>query len=252
MAIRIKSKEQIERMRVSNQIVARTHQLLESYIKPGITTKELEEIADDYIRGQGAYPSFLGYGYKDNPYPASICISINEEVIHGIPGIRKLNEGDIVSIDIGALINGFHGDAARTHAVGKVSAGAKKLIDVARDCFFNAIQNAKAGRHLNEIGATVESTANAAGFTVVRDYVGHGIGSNLHEDPQVANHRMPSRGPRLYAGMTLAIEPMVNAGVHEVELLKDGWTVVTKDRKLSAHYENTILVTDGQPEILSL
>jgi len=253
MAIVVKNREQIELMRESNQIVAHTHELLRKYIRPGVSTGELNNIADDYIRSQGAVPSFKGYmGASSTGFPGSICVSVNEEVIHGVPGLKRLKDGDIVSIDIGALKNGYHGDAARTFQVGEVSDARKKLINVTRDCFFKAIEYARAGRHLHEICAAVQETAEASGFSVVRDFVGHGVGRQMHEDPPIPNYKQPGRGPRLYKGMTLAVEPMVNEGTYEVMILKDHWTVVTRDRKCSAHYENTIAVTDGNADILSL
>ena len=248
MAIIIKTNEQIEKMRVAGKIVARTHEMLMPYIKPGITTRELDQIAEDYIRSQGAVPSFLNY----DGFPANICISVNEEVIHGIPGIRRLQDGDIVGIDIGAYIHGFHGDAARTHAVGQVSAENQKLIEVTRQSFFDGIEFAKEDCHLYHISAAIQETVEKNGFSVVREYIGHGVGHDLHESPEIPNYRQPSRGPRLRRGMTLAIEPMVNAGTHEIEVLHDRWTVVTKDGKCSAHYENTVLITDGAPELLTL
>jgi len=253
MAIVVKNKEQIALMRESNRIVAHTHELLEKYIRAGVTTKELEIIAEDYIRSQGAVPSFKGYfGSAPTGFPGAICVSVNEEVIHGIPGLKKLRNGDIVSIDIGAFKNGYHGDSARTFKVGEVSEIRNKLIEVTRSCFFNAVEYARAGRHLHEICAAVQDTAETGGFSVVRDFVGHGVGRQMHEDPQIPNYKQAGRGPRLYKGMTLAIEPMLNEGVYDVVILKDHWTVVTKDRKCSAHYENTIAVTDGAPDILSL
>jgi len=253
MAIIVKNNEQIAFMRESNQIVARTHELLEKYIRAGITTQELDVIADDYIRSQDAIPSFKGYvGSASSGFPGSICVSVNEEVIHGIPGLKKLKDGDIVSIDIGAVKNGYHGDAARTFKVGEVSEIKEKLIEVTRSSFFKAIEYAKAGRHLHEICAAVQETAEAGGFSVVRDFVGHGVGRQMHEEPQIPNYKQAGRGPRLYKGMTLAIEPMLNEGTYEVVVLKDHWTVVTRDRKCSAHYENTIAVTDGAPDILSM
>jgi len=253
MAIIVKNNEQMELMRESNRIVARTHELLEKHIRAGISTKELDLIAEDYIHSQGAVPSFKGYlGSASKGFPGSICVSVNEEVIHGIPGLKKLKDGDIVSIDIGAIKNGYHGDAARTFRVGRVSEVRNKLIDVTRRCFFAAIEYAKAGRHLHEICAAVQVTAETGGFSVVRDFVGHGVGRQMHEEPQIPNYKQAGRGPRLYKGMTLAIEPMVNEGTYEVVVLKDQWTVVTRDRKCSAHYENTIAVTDGAPDILSL
>jgi len=253
MAIIVKSSEQIELMRQSNHIVARTHELLERNIRAGITTKELNAIADEYIRSQGAIPSFLGYmGSSTTGFPGSICVSVNEEVIHGVPGLKKLRDGDIVSIDIGALKNGYHGDAARTFEVGAVSEARKRLIKTTQKCFFNAIEYARPGRHLHEICAAIQETAEAAGYSVVRDFIGHGVGKQMHEEPQIPNYKQAGRGPRLYKGMTLAIEPMVNEGTYEVLILKDRWTVVTRDRKCSAHYENTVAVTDGAPDILSI
>jgi len=253
MAIIVKNKEQIACMRESSQIVARTHEMLGKHIRAGISTKELDSIADDYIRSQGAVPSFKGYfGSAAKGFPGSICVSVNEEVIHGIPSLKKLKNGDIVSIDIGAVKKGYHGDAARTYKVGEVSEIREKLVEVTRDCFFKAMEYAKAGRHLHEICAAVQDTAEAEGFSVVREYVGHGVGRQMHEEPQIPNYRQAGRGPRLFKGMTLAIEPMVNEGTHEVLVLKDHWTVVTRDRKCSAHYENTIVITDGAPDILTI
>jgi len=253
MAIVIKNKEQIELMRESNQIVARTHELLKKYIRAGVTTQELDTIADDYIRSQGAVPSFKGYmGPSTTGFPGSICVSVNEEVIHGVPGLKKLKDGDIVSIDIGAVKNGYHGDAARTFEVGGVSEVRRRLIEITRKSFFNAIEYARAGRHLHEICAAVQETAETAGFSVVREFVGHGVGREMHEEPQIPNYKQAGRGPRLYKGMALAIEPMVNEGTYEVLIRKDHWTVVTRDGKCSAHYENTIAVTDGAPDILSI
>ncbi|MDR3239811.1 MAG: type I methionyl aminopeptidase [Clostridiales bacterium] len=254
MAILIKTSEQIVLMRAANQVVARTHELLEKYIRPGVATQELDRIAEEYIHGQGAIPSFKGYQAGPTPtgFPGSICVSINEEVIHGIPGLKKLREGDIVSIDIGACKDGFHGDAARTHPVGKILPKYQKLIDVTQKCFFEAIEYARSGRHLHEICAMVQTVAESNGFSVVREYVGHGVGQQMHEDPQIPNFKQAGRGPRLSKGMTLAIEPMVNEGTYEINVLSDHWTVVTRDKKYSAHYENSILITDGAPEILSM
>jgi methionyl aminopeptidase len=240
-------------MREANHIVARAHELLEKYIRAGVATKELDAIAEDYILSQGAVPSFKGYkAGQASGFPGSVCVSVNEEVIHGIPGLKKLKDGDIVSIDIGALKNGYHGDAARTFKVGAVPEVRSRLIEVTRSCFFKAIEYVKAGRHLHEICAAVQDTAEAGGFSVVRDFVGHGVGRQMHEEPQIPNYKQAGRGPRLYKGMTLAIEPMVNEGTHEVVILKDRWTVVTRDRKCSAHYENTVAVTDGAADILSI
>ena len=248
MGIFIKNSEQIEFMRKANRIVAETHELLERSVRPGITTAELNGIADDFIRSKNAIPSFLGY----RGFPASACVSVNEEVIHGIPGLKRLKEGDIVSIDIGAIYAGFHGDAARTHPVGHVSPELKRLMDVTKSSFFEGIRFARQNAHLHEISAAIQDYVEENGFSVVRDYIGHGIGRKMHEEPEIPNFRQKKRGPRLYPGMTLAIEPMVNMGTYEVEILSDNWTVVTLDGKCSAHYENTILITDGEPEILSI
>ena len=235
-------------MRKASKIVSQTHELLEKNVRPGITTIELNQIAEEFIRGKGAIPSFLGY----RGFPASICVSVNEEVIHGIPGLRRLKSGDIVSIDIGVTFQRFHGDAARTYPVGDVSSEHLKLIEVTRDCFFEAIKYAAAGRHLHELSAAVQDYAESHGCSVVRDWCGHGIGRQLHEDPNVPHTRQKKRGPRLVSGMTLAIEPMINLGTYEVSQLEDTWTIVTKDGKHSAHYENTILITADSPEILTL
>ncbi len=248
MAIPIKNAEQIKHMRAASAIVARAHELLEKKIREGVTTKELNDIAEKYILSEGAIPSFKGY----NGYPASICVSVNEEVIHGIPGLRRLKSGDIVGIDIGAYKNGFHGDAARTYAIGAVSPEIEKLIRVTRESFFEGIKYARHGNHLHEISSAIQKYAEANGFSVVRDFVGHGVGKVMHEEPQIPNYKPPSRGPRLSKGMTLAIEPMVNLGGYDVIVLDDGWTVVTKDKSYSAHYENTILITDGEPELLTV
>lgn len=248
MPIKIKKERHIAAMRIAGRITGETLNLIERELKPGMTTKELDKMAEEYIRAQGAVPSFKGlYGY-----PASICASVNNEIIHGIPGNRVLQEGDIISIDTGAYINGFHGDAARTFAVGKISAQAQRLIDVTKESFFRGIEFAKSGNHLIDISSAIQDYVEENGFSVVRDYVGHGIGREMHEDPNVPNYRFGSRGPRLISGMTLAIEPMVNAGNYKVKRLSDGWTVVTKDGSLAAHYENTVLITDGEPELLTL
>lgn len=252
MGIFIKNDEQIQKMRVASKIVANAHRLLEQHIRPGVSTKELNAIADDYIRGQSAEPSFLGYKMTGESFPASICVSINEEVIHGIPGLRRLKNGDIVSIDIGAYIGKFHGDAARTYPVGDVSPDKLKLIEATRESFFAAMTYARHGRHLHELSAAVESHVQQYGFTVIRDFCGHGIGRKLHEDPQIPHYKMQNRGPRLQKGMTLAIEPMVAAGKADIRILDDNWTVVTKDGKCVAHYENTVVITDGEPDILTL
>lgn len=249
MAITIKTQEQIEKMRVAGDILKRLDAILREEIKVGVTTHYLDKIAEDYIRSQGAVPSFKGYG----GFPGSICTSINEEIVHGIPSKkRKLKNGDIISIDMGSYIGGFHGDAARTYGVGEITDEAKRLIDVTRQSFFEGIKFAKSGNHLNEIGTAIQKYVEENGFSVVRDYVGHGIGRHLHEDPAVANYKQKGRGPKLQKGMVIAIEPMVNVGTYELNVLEDGWTAVTKDGRISAHYENTVLITDGEPELLTL
>jgi len=248
MGIFIKNDDQIAIMRHASRICADTHELLASHIKPGITTAELDKIAHDYILSQDAKPSFLGY----RGYPATACISINNEVIHGIPGIRRLKNGDIVSIDIGVRYKHFHGDAARTHPVGEISEEHRKLIDAAERAFFEGMEYAKAGLKLHDISAAIGDYVIAQGFSIVEEWSGHGIGRQLHEDPQIPNSRQQNRGPRLSCGMTLAIEPMINIGYGGTITLDDTWTVVTKDGKFSAHYENTILITDGEPDILTL
>lgn len=248
MAISIKTQEHIEKMRAAGQILARLDEILAAEIKPGVTTAHINKIGEDYILSQGAKPAFKGYG----GFPAALCISVNNEVIHGIPGPRMLKSGDIVSVDMGSFLNGFNGDCARTYAVGEISSENKKLIDVTKQSFFEGIKFAKAGCHLHEIGAAIQKYVESNGFSVVRDYVGHGIGRKVHEDPAVANYKQIGRGPKLMAGMTLAIEPMVNAGGYEINVLDDGWTVVTADGSNAAHYENTVLITNSEPEILTL
>lgn len=252
MGIFLKNDEQIQRMRLASRIVAETHNLLEQFIKPGISTRELNTIAEDYIRSQEAIPSFLGYKMTGEGFPAAICVSINDEIIHGIPGLRRLKNGDIVSIDIGAYINRFHGDAARTYAVGTILPERKTLIDVTKQSFFEAMAYCRHGRHLHEISSAVESHVQRYGFSVIREFCGHGVGRKMHEDPQIPHYKQQSRGPRLQKGMTLAIEPMVAMGKADIRILNDNWTVVTKDGKCAAHYENTIVITDGEPEILTL
>lgn len=252
--ISIKSPKEIEYMRESGRIVALALSEIEKAIKPGITTHELDKIATDVLKYEGAIPSFKGQeGFEGSkPYPATICASVNNQVIHGIPGSYTLKEGDIISIDMGALKNGYHGDAARTFGVGKISEEAQKLIDATKGSFFEGLKFAKHGNRISDISHAVQEYAESFGFSVVREFVGHGIGSELHEDPQVPNYGKPGRGPRLSKGMIIAVEPMINQGGYDIEILKDGWTVVTKDGSLSAHYENTILITDGEPELLTL
>lgn len=252
--ILIKSPKEIEYMRESGRIVALALNEMEKAIKPGITTKELDTIATTVLKHEGAIPSFKGQeGFEGSkPYPATICASVNNQIIHGIPDNYALKDGDIISIDMGALKNGYHGDAARTFAVGNISDEARKLIDVTKQSFFEGIKNAVAGNRVSDISHAVQTYAESFGFSVVRDFVGHGVGKELHEDPQVPNYGKPGRGPRLAKGMIIAVEPMINEGSYDVDILRNGWTVVTVDGKLSAHYENTILITDGEPEILTM
>ena len=251
--ITIKSMSEIDLMRKAGEIVALAHEKIKEAIKPGITTLELDKIAEEVIRKNGAIPSFKGY--KGFPgaidFPASICASVNDEVVHGIPGLRVLKDGDIISIDIGAYYNGFHGDAARTFGVGKISSEAEKLINVTRQSFYEGIKKAVKGNRVVDISTAIQEHVEKNGFSIVREYVGHGIGREMHEAPQVPNYRTRERGPRLEPGMTIAVEPMVNAGKHYVKLLDNKWTVVTADGSLSAHYENTIAITDGDPVILT-
>ena len=244
----IKNDNEVSLMRKAGKIVGETLLLLENEIKPGITTAELDKIAEEFITKHGAKPSFKGlYGF-----PSSLCISVNEQVIHGIPGEYMLKDGDIVSIDCGACIDGFHGDAARTFPVGNISSDAQKLIDITKESFFKGIEYAKVGNKLGDVSHEIQSYVEAAGFSVVRDFVGHGIGANVHEDPNVPNFGKAGIGPDLVKGMVLAIEPMVNIGNHKVKTLRNGWTVVTRDSSLSAHYENTVAILPDGPEILTL
>ena len=249
MAVTIKSAREIELMRKAGEILARTLEELEASIRPGMTTHDVDHLGEKIIRGFGCIPSFKNY----NGFPASICVSVNDEVVHGIPSKhRYLEEGDIVSLDAGVIYKGYHSDAARTHAVGTVSPEAEKLMEVTRQCFFEGMKFAKAGNHLNDISSAIQAYAEQFGYGVVRDLVGHGIGTHLHEDPEVPNFAQKKKGIRLEPGMTLAVEPMINAGGWQVDFMDDGWTVVTRDHSLSAHYENTILITDGEPEILTV
>lgn len=249
MSVTIKSHREIELMRHAGKLLGQTLEQLEKSVKPGMSTWELNKIGEEIIRGYGCIPSFLNY----NGYPASICISVNDEVVHGIPKKEFiLQEGDIVSMDAGLIYEGYHADAARTVGIGEISENAKKLIEVTRQSFFEGIKYAKQGNHLYDISKAIGGYAESFGYGVVRDLVGHGIGSHLHEDPQIPNFRQRRRGLKLQAGMTLAIEPMINEGTAEVYWLDDDWTVCTDDGLLSAHYENTVLITDGEPEILTL
>ena len=245
----IKSSRELQQMKEACRISANALVVAGKAVEPGVSTLEIDTIVRKYIEKEGATPSFLGYG----GFPASACISVNNVVIHGIPSKKQiLKEGDIVSVDCGACINGFHGDAARTFPVGNISKEAQRLIDVTRDSFFKGIEYAKVGNRLSDISHEIQSYVEAAGFSVVRDFVGHGIGRNVHEDPNVPNFGKSGRGPKLQEGMVLAIEPMVNAGTYKVTTLKDGWTVVTADNYLSAHYENTVAILSDGPEILTL
>ena len=249
MSVTIKSPREIELMREAGRILAITHEELGKALRPGMSTLDIDRLGEEIIRSHGCIPSFKDY----NGYPASICVSVNDEVVHGIPSKHRIiREGDIVSLDAGLIYEGYHSDAARTHAVGEISPEAKKLIEVTRQSFFEGIKYAKAGHHLHEISKAIGDYAESFGYGVVRDLCGHGIGTSLHEDPQIPNFSQRSRGIRLQPGMTLAIEPMINIGRPEVRWLDDDWTVVTEDGSLSAHYENTILITEGEPEILTL
>ena len=245
--ITLKSSHEIDLMRQAGKITAAARALAGEMVKPGVTTQEIDKAVEAFIRQQGAVPSFLGY----SGYPASACISVNDEVIHGIPGKRVLQDGDIVSIDVGAYIGGVHGDCAATFACGQISEEAQRLIDVTRQSFFEGIKFAKEGYRVQDISAAVQTYVESHGFSVVREFVGHGVGAHLHESPEIPNFGRSGRGARLLRGMTLAIEPMVNLGGAAILQMNDGWTVKTRDGKLSAHYENTILVTDGEPEILT-
>jgi len=245
----IKTDKEIEYMRQAGKIVGNTLLKLEEVIKPGITTAELDKIAEEYIIKQGAKPSFKGY----YGFPASICASVNEEVVHGIPSNKViLQEGDIISIDCGAMLNGYHGDAARTFPVGSISEEAMRLIEITKESFFKGVKNAVVGNKLTDISAEIQKYAESFGYSLVRDYVGHGIGKDMHEDPEVPNFGRSGRGPTLCKGMVLAIEPMVNIGKYHVRVEPNNWTVVTEDGSLSAHYENTVAILDDGPEILTL
>ena len=245
--ITLKSSQEIEMMRRAGKITAAARALAREMVKPGVTTQQIDEAVYRFIVSQGATPSFLHY----NGFPASACISVNDEVIHGIPGKRVLREGDIVSVDVGAYIGGFHGDCAGTYPCGEVSEEAMRLIRVTQQSFFEGLKYAREGYRQSDIGAAVQAYVEANGFSVVREFVGHGIGRNLHESPEVPNYGKPGHGPRLLRGMTLAVEPMVNMGKAAIRQMSDGWTVKTADGKYAAHYENTILITAGDPELLT-
>ncbi len=246
--IAIKNERDLKSMRQACKITAAARALAGEMVTPGMNTKKIDKAVHDFIVSQGAKPSFLNY----NGFPASTCISVNSTVIHGIPGGYTLKEGDIVSIDVGAYYEGFHGDCAATFPCGAISTEAQKLIDVTKQSFFEGIRFATRGHRVSDISHAIQTYVESNGFAVVRAFVGHGVGAQLHEEPEVPNYGNPGRGPRLIPGMTLAIEPMVNEGTHEVRVLRDGWTTVTADGKLSAHYENTVLITDGEPEILTV
>ena len=248
-SIIIKSEKEIELMQEAGRILAIVHEELEKFIRPGISTMDIDKQGYEIIKSFGCIPSFLNY----NGYPASICVSVNDEVVHGIPNKKHfLHEGDIVSLDAGVIYKGYHSDAARTHAVGQISPEAQKLIDVTRQSFFEGMKFAKAGNHLFDISNAIDAYVTSYGYGIVRALCGHGIGTHLHESPDIPNYAQKKRGIKLRPGMTLAIEPMINMGSYEVDWLDDDWTVVTRDGSLSAHYENTILITDGEPEILTL
>ncbi|MGQ9693664.1 MAG: type I methionyl aminopeptidase [Thermodesulfobacteriota bacterium] len=243
----LKSPQEIEKMRQSNQIVAEILAAIKETVRPGITTGDLEELAEELLAKKKAKPAFKGY----NGFPAALCTSVNEEIVHGIPSKRKLKEGDILSLDFGVVYDDFYGDAAITLPVGQVSSEASRLMQVAEEALYLAIEQARPENRLQDISAAIQRYVESQGFSVVRDFVGHGIGKHLHERPQVPNFGLPGRGIRLRPGMTLAIEPMISAGGHEVEILKDGWTAVTKDRSLSAHFEHSVAITENGPDILS-
>ena len=246
--IAIKNEQELAAMRQACKITAAARALAGEMVRPGVSTKAIDRAVREFILSQGAKPSFLNY----NGFPGSSCISVNSTVIHGIPGGYVLQDGDIVSVDVGAYYKGFHGDCAATFACGAISTEAQGLIDVTKQSFFEGIRFAKKGHRVYDISHAIQTYVESNGFSVVRSFVGHGVGRQLHEEPEVPNFGQPGRGPRLLPGMTLAIEPMVNTGVYDVRVLKDGWTTVTADGKLSAHYENTVLITDGEPEILTV
>ena len=246
-----KSRREIEKMRQAGRIVAEVLALVEAELKPGVTTSQLDRLAERHIRSSGAVPSFKGYGHRSNPFPASLCISIDDEVVHGIPGDRSIRDGQIVSIDAGAIYDGWHGDGARTFVIGDSKPEISDLIDTTRLAMMAGIAAAVPGAHLGDISAAIEDVARPNGYGIVRQFVGHGIGTEMHQEPQVPNYRTGSRGMKLEPGICLAIEPMLTLGSHEVEVKPDGWTVVTSDGSLAAHFEHTIAITDVGPEILT-
>lgn len=249
MPITIKSAREIELMTEAGRILEIVHEELAKALHPGMSTKDIDKLGEEIIRSYGCIPSFLEY----NGYPASICVSVNDEVVHGIPDSRRiLKDGDIVSLDAGVIYKGYHSDAARTHGIGEIGKEAQKLIDVTRESFFEGIKYAKEGNHLFDISTAIGKYAESFGYGVVRDLCGHGIGTSLHESPEIPNYEINRKGVKLKAGMTLAIEPMINMGTWQVRWLDDDWTVVTRDHSLSAHYENTVLITEGEPKLLTL
>jgi methionyl aminopeptidase len=244
----LKTRREIEIMRKAGRLVAQSLELVRKHIKPGVTTKELDRLVEDFLKSNNAIPTFKGY----NGFPFSICASVNEEVVHGFPSERVLREGDIVSIDIGATFEGYVGDSAKTFLVGEVDEEKRHLVEATRQCFYEGIKYARSPYRLSDISHAIQAYAESQGLSVVRDYVGHGVGKNMHEAPQVPNFGKPNKGPRLQEGMVLAIEPMINAGAYNVKVLENNWTVVTVDGKPSAHYEHTVAITDGEPELLTV
>jgi methionyl aminopeptidase len=244
----IKSESEIEIMRKSGRITGSLLNKLRKILRPGVTTKELDKFAEDFIRKRGAVPAFKGYG----GYPASLCASINEEVVHGIPSKRRLKDGDIIGLDTGAIYKGYYSDAAITVPVGKITEEKKRLIRITEEAFYRGIEKARPGNRLSDISSAIQKYVEKNGFSIVREFCGHGVGRMLHEDPQIPNYGEPNRGPRLKPGMTFAIEPMVNAGTYRVKILSNGWTAVTADGRPSSHFENTIVITDERPEILTI
>ena len=244
----LKRPDEIEKMRAAGRLVGQLLEEIGRRVRPGVTTRELDRFAEEFIRRHGGVPSFKGY----RGYPASICTSVNEQVVHGIPADRRLREGDILSVDVGVVLDGYHGDAARTFPVGEVDERARHLLEVTERALWAGIEQARAGNHLSDIGHAIQRVVEAAGLSVVREFVGHGIGRAMHEDPQVPNYGLPGRGPRLRPGMTLAIEPMVNEGASDVTILEDQWTAVTVDGSRSAHFEHTVAITEDGPVVLTL
>ncbi|NLK63466.1 MAG: type I methionyl aminopeptidase [Tissierellia bacterium] len=244
----LKTRREIEIMKKAGRLVAESHELVRKHIKPGVTTKELDRLVEDFLRSRNAIPTFKGY----NGFPFAICASVNDEVVHGFPSERELKEGDIISVDIGATFEGYVGDSAKTYLVGEVDEEKKHLVEATRQSFYEGIKFAKTTYRLSDISHAIQTYAESQGLSVVRDYVGHGVGKKMHESPQVPNFGKPGKGPRLQEGMVLAIEPMINAGVYNVRVLENNWTVVTVDGKPSAHYEHTVAITDGEPELLTV